>query len=57
MERNDEAAKVKELRHKSGASLLECKKALRRCGGNERRALAELRNPGHEPPEPEPEGV
>lgn len=57
MENNDEAAKVKELRYKSGAGLLDCKRALRRCGGDIRLALAELRNTGDEPPEPEVEPV
>jgi len=57
METNREAQKVKELREKSGAGLLECAKALRRCGGDAHLALLELRRGGDEPPEPEPETV
>lgn len=57
MEHNDKAEKIRELRYKSGAGLLECKRALRRCGGDEHLALAELRNSGDEPPDPEPEPV
>jgi translation elongation factor EF-Ts len=50
----NEAEKIKELRNLSGASLLECKKALRRCGGDINLALVELRKRGNEPPDPEP---
>lgn len=52
-----EASKVKELRSSSGASLLECKKALLRCGGDVTLALAELRKGDKGPPEPEPDTV
>ncbi len=51
----DEAEKIKELRHLSGAGLLKCKKVLERCGGDLDRALAELQERGDGPPEPEPE--
>lgn len=53
----NEAATIKELRRMSGASLLGCKKALQRCGGDVNLALAQLRERDDEPPEPEPEPV
>lgn len=41
------AEMVKELRESSGASLLECKKALLRCGGDMEQALVSLREQGN----------
>jgi len=55
MELDDEANDVKHLREESGASLLECKKALRRCGGDMYLALIDLQKRGDGPPEAEPE--
>ena len=40
------AAMVKQLREKSGAGMMECKKALATCGGDMQRAMAELRKAG-----------
>jgi elongation factor Ts len=37
---------VKQLREKSGAGMMECKKALATCGGDMQRAMAELRKAG-----------
>lgn len=53
----NEARQVKELRRQTGAGILECKKALRRCNGDMKRALAELKKRDIDPEEPEPEVV
>jgi elongation factor Ts len=53
----DMAEMIKQLRIQSGASLLECRKALIVSNGDMELALTELRGKGDEPPEPEPEVV
>lgn len=40
------ASMVKELREKTGAGMMDCKKALEECGGDEEKALAWLREKG-----------
>lgn len=57
MEPDDEAKKVKHLREESGASLLVCKKTLRKFGGDMDLALVALQTRGDDPPEAEPEVV
>jgi elongation factor Ts len=42
------AADVKELRERSGAGMLECKKALEDAGGDMEKAMETLRKKGHE---------
>ncbi len=40
------ASQVKDLRDKTGAGMMDCKKALAECGGNEEKAIAWLREKG-----------
>ena len=40
------ASMVKELREKTGAGMMDCKKALEECGGDEEKAIAWLREKG-----------
>lgn len=40
------ASQVKDLREKTGAGMMDCKKALAECGGNEEKAIAWLREKG-----------
>jgi translation elongation factor EF-Ts len=53
----DTAEMIKQLRTLSGASLLECKRALMASNGDVKLALTILRGEDNEPPEPAPEVV
>lgn len=58
MEPRITAQMVKELREASGASMMDCKHALRDCAGDFDEALRRLReNPGDDEPEEEAEPV